>query len=195
VPTTAVLASSGDDRAADTQLLRIDIDAHGEIERAAASRGAFCKTVPSTYKSAPESPRCRVVVLLADLCTDLRAYEKAHDAPGERLCSSGYVRPNDDRGIKGEIDEGASDATRLSCAPMHRPRRGFRFLASEGDLLDLNRIPEPPRPAPRPGSPALRYRNPDRHREAALRRAEEQVRGSLEGQRHEALFKEAASLT
>ncbi len=177
-----------------TRLLTIDIDAHGEIERAAAALAPFCKAIHSTYNSAPDSPRCRVVVLLAELCTDLRVYKKTHAAVRERLYSWGYVRPDKDRGIKGDIDEGASDATRLSYAPMHQPGREFRFLATEGDLLDVNRIPEPARPAPRPSSPSPRDRNPDRYREAALRRAEEQVRSSLEGQRHEALFKEAASL-
>jgi hypothetical protein len=181
-----------------TRLLTIDVDAHGEIERAAAGLAPFCKAIHSTYKSAPDSPRCRVVVLLAELCTDLRMYKKAHAAVRERLYerlhSCGYVRPDKDRGIKGDIDEGASDATRLSYAPMHQPGREFRFPATEGDLLDVNRIPQPARPARRPSSPSPRDCNPDRYREAALRRAEEQVRSSLEGQRHEALFKEAASL-
>jgi hypothetical protein len=177
-----------------TQLLTIDIDAHGEIERAAEALAPFCKAIHSTQKSAPEVPRCRVVVLLAEPCTKLRAYKKAHLGLRERLYSWGYFRPDKDGGIKGDIDEGASDATRLSYAPMYQPGREFRFLATEGDLLDVNRIPEPPKATPRTTSSTTRDRNPDRYREATLRRAEEEVRSSLEGQRHEALFKEAASL-
>ena len=54
---------------------------------------------------------------------DPRAYKRAHEAPRERLHSWGYARPDKVRGIKGDIDEGASDATRLSYAPMFQPGR------------------------------------------------------------------------
>jgi hypothetical protein len=177
-----------------TQLLTIDVDAHGEIERAAEALAPFRKAMHSTFKSAPDAPRCRVVLLLAEPCTDLRLYKRAHAAVRERLYSWGYIRPDKVRGIKGDIDEGASDATRLSYAPMYQPGREFRFLATEGEPIDVRRIPEPPAPPPRPLVSTTREHNPDRYREAALRRAEEEVRSALEGQRHESLFKQAASL-
>jgi hypothetical protein len=177
-----------------TQLLTIDVDAHGEIERAAEALAPFRKAIHSTFKSTPDAPRCRVVLPLAVPCTDLREYKRAHAGVRERLYSWGYVRPDRRAGIKGDIDEGASDATRLSYAPMYQPGRAFRFLATAGLALDVPRIPEPPKSAPRPPTTALRERNPDRYREAALRRAEDEVRTALEGQRHESLFKEAASL-
>jgi hypothetical protein len=177
-----------------TQLRTIDIDVHGEIERAVEALAPFCKATHSTHKSAPEVSRCRAVGLLAEPCTDLRAYKKAHSRLRERLYCWGYVRPDKDRGIKGDIDEGASDATRLGYAPMCQPGRAFRFLETEGNRLDVNRIRAPPRPAPRPPASMARSRNPDRYREASLRRAEEEIRSSLEGQRHEARFKEPASV-
>ncbi len=177
-----------------TQLLTIDIDAHGEIERAAEAFAPFRKAIHSTYKSSPDAPRCRVVLQLAKPCTDLRTYKRAHGALRERLSSWGYIRPDRAHKIKGDIDEGASDATRLSYAPMYQPGRAFAFLATDGELLDVDRIPEPPKPPPRPVSPTIRERNPDRYREAALRRAEQEIRSALEGQRHETLFREAAAL-
>ncbi len=177
-----------------TELLTIDIDAHGEIERAAEAFAPFRKAIHSTYKSSPDAPRCRVVLQLAKPCTDLQTYKRAHAALRERLYSWGYIRPDRAHKIKGDIDEGASDGTRLSYAPMYQPGRVFGFLATDGALLDIEQIPEPPKPAPRPVSTTARDRNPDKYREGALRRAESEVRSSLEGQRHESLFKEAASL-
>jgi hypothetical protein len=133
------------------------------------------------------------VLPLTEPCTDLRAYKRAHAAMRERLYAWGYIRPDKRAKVKGDIDEGASDATRLSYAPMHRPERAFAFLATDGDALDINKIPARPKPSPAPML-APRERNPDKYREGALRRAEDEVRTALEGGRHEALFKEGASL-
>jgi hypothetical protein len=178
-----------------TQLLTIDIDAHGEVDRAAEALAPFRKAIHSTFQSTSDAPRCRVVVPLVEPCTDLRLYKNAHAALRERLYAWGYVRPDRALRVKGDIDEGASDATRLNFSPMYQRGREFRFLETDGEALDVSRIPEPPKAEPRPGFTQPRERNADRYREAALRRAEDEVRTALEGQRHESLFKEAASLS
>lgn len=175
-----------------TELLTLDIDAHGEIERAAAALAPFRKAIHSTFKSMPSAPRCRVVLPLSEPCTDLAMYKTAHAGMRERLYAWGYIRPDKARGIKGDIDEGASDATRLNFAPMHHPGRAFGFLATDGEALDIARIPAKSKPTPALAAP--RKRNQDRYREGALRRAETEVRSALEGQRHPAVFKESAAL-
>lgn len=179
-----------------TEVLTVDIDGHGEVRRAAAALAPFRKAIHSTYKSTPEAPRCRVVLQLSEPCTDLRLYKAGHAAVRERLYAWGYLRPDKKARIEGDIDEGASDATRLNYAPMYHPDRQFDFLAAEGELLDLAKIPPAPPPAPtRPRlDSAPRERNPNRYRDGALRRAEDEVRTALEGQRHATLFREAASL-
>lgn len=175
-----------------TEVLTIDVDGGGDVHRAAEAFAPFRKAIHSTFKSRPEARRCRVVLQLSKPCTDLREYKRAHAALRERLFAWGYVRPDKPRGVKGDIDEGASDATRLNYCPMHHPDRAFDFLATDGELLDLERIPPTPKPAARPAPP--RQRNEDKYREGALRRAEQEVRGALEGQRHGELFRQAASL-
>jgi hypothetical protein len=175
-----------------TQLLTIDVDGHGDVDRAAAAFAPFVTAIHSTYKSNAEAPRCRVVMLLSEPCTDLREYKRAHRAMCESLYRVGYVRPDKVARVKGDIDEGASDATRLSYAPMHHHAREFRFASTAGAPLEIARIPLP---TPRKIAPIVpRERNADRYREGALRRAEAEVRSALEGQRHEVLFKEAAAL-
>jgi hypothetical protein len=175
-----------------TELMTIDIDAHGEIERAAAALARFRKAIHSTFKSTPKAPRCRVVLQLAKPCTDLARYRAAHKVMRECLYRWGYVRPDKKARVEGDIDEGASDATRLNYAPMHHPERRPEFLATDGELLDLDRMHERPKPPP-PPTP-IRERNPDKYREGALRRAEEEIRSALVGGRHGEIFKQAAAL-
>jgi hypothetical protein len=175
-----------------TELLTLDIDGNGDVRRAADAFAPFRKAVHTTFKSRPEARRCRVVLQLAKPCIDLQQYKRAHAALRERLYAWGYLRPDKARGVKGDVDEGASDATRLNFSPMHHPDRAFDFLATDGELLDIDRIPVPPKPAPAPTPP--RQRNADKYREGALRRAEGEVRGALEGQRHHELFRQAAAL-
>jgi hypothetical protein len=175
-----------------TELLTIDVDGHGDVHRAAEAFAPFSKIIHSTFKSVPAAPRSRVVLRLLKPCSDLREYKRAHAALREHLFAWGYVRPDKAHGVKGDIDEGASDATRLNYCPMHHPDRAFDFLQTDGELLDLDRIPTTPKPAAAPVQP--RERNEDKYREGALRRAEHEVRGALEGQRHHELFRQAASL-
>jgi hypothetical protein len=172
--------------------MTIDIDSHGEIGRAAAALAKFRKAIHSTFKSTPEAPRCRVVLQLSKPCTDLAKYRTAHKAMRECLFAWGYVRPDKKARIEGDIDEGASDATRLNYAPMHHPDRRPEFLATDGELLDLDRVRERPKPPPAPTP--IRDRNPDKYREGALRRAEEEIRTALVGGRHGEIFKQAAAL-
>lgn len=174
-----------------TEIMTIDIDAHGEIKRAAAALARFRKAIHSTFKSTPEAPRCRVVLHLARPCTDLARYRAAHKAMRECLYRWGYVRPDKKGRVEGDIDEGASDATRLNYAPMHHPEGRPEFLATDGELLDLDRVYERPKPPP---PTRIRERNPDKYREAALRRAEEEICTALVGGRHGEIFKQAAAL-
>ncbi|MGD0680036.1 MAG: hypothetical protein ABSC94_32025 [Polyangiaceae bacterium] len=176
-----------------TQLMTIDIDGHGEVRRAASALARFCKAIHSTYKSTPEAPRCRVVLLLSKPCIDRLAYKRAHAAMREQLYTWGYARADKRARVEGDIDEGASDVTRLNYAPMFHPSRSFEFLATGGAPLDLSRIPLAPSPLRR-AVLAPRSKNPDAYREGALQRAEHEVRTALEGQRHGRLFREAASL-
>jgi hypothetical protein len=175
-----------------TELMTIDIDSHGEIGRAAAALGKFRKAIHSTYKSTPEAPRCRVVLQLAKPCTDLQKYKAAHAAIRECLFRWGYVRPDKKARIEGDIDAGASDGTRLNFAPMHHPDRRPEFLSTDGELLDLDRVRE----APKPSATVIpiRERNLDRYREGALRRADEEIRTALVGGRHVEIFRQAAAL-
>ena len=165
-----------------TELLTIDLDGHGETERAAEALAPLRKAIHSTYKSTSEAPRCRVVLQLSKPCTDLQAYKRAHAGLRERLYAWGYVRPDKTRKIRGDIDEGASDATRLNFAPMHHPSRAPRFLATDGAFRSRFDCipPPPPKSKPRPAAPP-RDRNPDRYREGALRSASEEVRTAYRG--------------
>jgi hypothetical protein len=177
-----------------TQILTMDIDGHGEIERAAEAFAPFRKAIHSTYKSKPEAPRCRVVLQLARPCTSLAKYRAAHAALRERLYSWGYIRADKAQRIAGDLDRGASDATRLNYGPMYRPPYAPAFLATDGELLDIDRVPAPAK-AQLSLVPSTRERNPDKYREGALRGAEAEMRSAMDGQRHETLYKEAASLS
>lgn len=177
-----------------TELMTFDFDCHGDIKIVAAALGKFRRAIHSTYKSTPpEAPRCRAVLQLSEPCKDLARYRVAHKIMREALYRWGFVRPDKKARIEGDIDEGASDATRLNYAPMHHPGRTPAFFAGDGELLDLSRMREPPKPAP-PPTPIRRDRNPDRYREGALRRAEEEIRTALQGGRHGEIFKQAAAL-
>jgi hypothetical protein len=168
-----------------TEIMTVDIDGHGEVARAAAAFASFRTAIHSTYKSARAAPRCRAVVLLAQRCTELSEYKRGHKAIRDCLYAWGYERA--------DIDEGASDATRLNYWPMVQPGEQFTFAVTRGEPLDIARIPAP-KPKPGPLASATRKPNPDKYREGALRRAEAAVRVASKGDRHATLFREAASL-
>jgi hypothetical protein len=163
--------------------ITFDIDGGGDVDRASKAFAAFRKIVHSTYKSTPQAPRCRVVLPLAEPCTDAKLYELAHAAVRRELGARGFI-----------VDEGAKDISRLNFAPMIYPGRTFAFNATDGVPFDVRKFaasvkpPAPTKPAPTNGE------HRDAYVQAALRRAADAVAGASVGDRHHLLSKEAYTL-
>jgi len=180
-----------------TWLIVLDIDHHASFARVQAALEPFEFAAHSTYKDTEADPRCRVVLLLHEPCTDARVYKQAHAALRQRLVDFGFQAPDRARGIAGDVDDGASDVSRLSYRPMHHPERAPRFLAHEGERLDLGRLlaaHERRHPQPQRQSRTRSGEVNDAYRQGALRHAAQRMQSATVGDRHALLFRQAASL-
>ena len=163
--------------------LVVDIDEAGDVDNAANIVGRYDAIVHETFSSTNDSPRCRIVLRLAE-AIDAATYETLHKVVRAHLAAAGIV-----------VDEGAKDASRLSYAPVRRRGAGYRFRQVDGLPLNANGVlaahPAPkPRPVHRPVAPHHR----DAYARGALRRAAHAVLTAGEGSRHFILCKEAHSL-
>jgi hypothetical protein len=176
-----------------TQLLTIDVDANGDIDRIAAAFAPYTKLIHSTYKSTPDKPRARLVLVLSEPCRDKAQYKAVHKFLRSKMVAAGWSAT--------DLDDGASDCTRLNYFPMHQVGVEPRVLATDGALVDVARIVEatrlgkaPARKAPGQPPPTSSPRTGEAYRQGALRRAHEAMASATDGDRHALLFREAASL-
>jgi hypothetical protein len=163
--------------------LVLDVDQEGDVDNVADIVGRYDAIVHETFSSTGESPRCRVVIRLAE-AIDAATYEATHKAIRGALAAAGVA-----------ADEGAKDASRLSYSPVRRASAAYRFRQVDGILLDAKRVlaaqPIPkPRAVPAPIAPDHR----DAYVRGALRRAADAVSAANEGIRHYTLCKEAFAL-
>jgi hypothetical protein len=168
-----------------TDMLVVDVDAGDPLAVAEVLSG-YAVIIHSTYKHTPLAPRCRVVFPLASPCTSAADYNTGLKAVAAILNGKGFVAP-------------AKDSTlgKLAFMPMHQPGIEPVFIVNQGKPLDLGRIvaAENQRQAyskqhtqARPTTASSAYA------QGALRRASDSVAHARDGERHNVLFKEAASL-
>lgn len=174
-----------------TQLMTIDIDANGDIDRAASAFASMKTMIHSTYKHTPGKPRCRVIIQLSGPCSSPQMYTAGHKALCQVLYRWGYQA--------GDLDEGAHDACRLNYWPMHQRGVAPRFVQTGGRPLDLAQLlaanaPPPRQTTQKRPSTSARASTSDAYKAAALRRAHDAMRSATEGDRHAFLFRQAAGL-
>lgn len=168
-----------------TDLLVVDVDA-GDPRAVAQVLSGYAVIIHSTYKHTPVSPRCRVVFRLASSCRSAQDYNTGLKAIAAILNSHGFVAP-------------AKDSTlgKLAFMPMHQPGIEPVFIVNTGKPLDLGRIVQAENERRNlQAKKTTTRRSPagGAYRAAALRRAAETVAQARDGERHNVLFKEAASL-
>ncbi|MBL9028177.1 MAG: hypothetical protein JNL21_38650 [Myxococcales bacterium] len=169
----------------ETRLLGLDIDRHGDIDRALRAFQPFRKLVHATYKSTEAEPRCRVILPLKESCFSTEKFKRAHHAVRYAVVRAGWFEADD-------FDDAGSDPSRLWYLPMVAPGVSYRFEVTDGELLDIEKL-LPSRPSlkkttsPTP-SPTTANRS------AALAFAERKMADTQEGRRHTTVFSLAAWL-
>jgi len=170
-----------------TVLLVLDVD-HGDPHDLAEIFAEYETIIHTTYKHTPETPRCRVVFLLNEPCSSPADIDEAHTIFEKLLAREGIKAP-------------AKDARcgRLAYMPMYQKGVAPVHLVTHGKRLDLEALVAPYRaqrgsasaPTPR------RQREPKTgsYAQAALRKATEHVAWADEGERHNILVAEGASLS
>jgi hypothetical protein len=161
--------------------LVVDIDQGGDVTSVAEVLGRYRAIVHSTFKSRPEAPRCRAVIALAEPM-DVDTYKATHAVVRAHLAALGMI-----------VDRGASDASRLSYAPVVRPGASYDYRANDGEPLDARAVlAAQPTPAPRTARTTSTHA--DAYLRGALQRAADAVAAASPGERHYTLCREAWSL-
>jgi hypothetical protein len=173
----------------ETNLLVIDID-HGDPRAVADALGAYDTIIHTTYKHTPSHPRCRGVFRLTGSCRSAADYNTGEKFIARILSAMGFTVP-------------AKDSTlgKLAYLPMHQPGVEPAVIVNTGKPLDLDKIvaaerqreqierkKKTPTSTTRPSTKSPVYVA------AAVRRAIEAVASASFGDRHNTLYKEAASL-
>jgi hypothetical protein len=166
--------------------LVVDVDEGGDVGRVADALGRYRGIVHSTFSSSPESPRCRIVLALAQPL-DAPTYSRTHAVVRWHLGQAGVI-----------ADEGAKDASRLSYTPVVRAGAAYSFRAIDGVPLDACAVLAAQPPAVHPpwrsmsvGDPSER---PDAYARSALRRGAGEVASADAGARHYTLSRESFTL-
>ena len=165
-------------------MLVVDVDA-GDPYAVAEVLSAYAIIVHSTYKHTPTTPRCRIVFRLESPCTSADDYNIGLRFIAGTLNAKGLIAP-------------AKDSTlgKLAYLPMHQPGVEPVFIVNDGRLLDLDRIVQAERkretfshrPKPRTTSATPAYRT------GAILSASNGIAGARSGERHNVLYREAASV-
>jgi hypothetical protein len=171
----------------ETALLVVDVDA-GDPHAVADVLSAYEIIIHSTYKHTPSKPRCRVVFRLASACMSARDYNTGERFIGRVLSARGFV-----------VDTKASTLGRLAFLPMHMPGVEPGAIVNRGKPLDLDRIVAAERAREQiEGRKKKCSRNAGTRSSAyaagALRRAADAIVSASSGERHDMVFKEAASV-
>jgi hypothetical protein len=157
-----------------TRLLGLDLDHHGDVDQALRAWAPFRKMVFTTYRNTPTEPRCRVVLMLSETCSDASALRQGHQAVRQVAVNQGWFKA-------GDFDNAGADPTRLWFLPMIPPGSRYVFHVTDGALLDLARLPAPP-----PPKQSIRPRSSGGgDGSAAIARAREIIRETPHGGRHE----------
>jgi hypothetical protein len=170
-----------------TDLLVVDVDA-GDPHAVAEMLSAYAIIVHSTYKYTPTTPRCRIVFRLECPCNSAADYNVGLRFIAGTLNAKGFKAP-------------AKDSTlgKLAYLPMHQPGVEPVFIVSDGRPLGLDRIvqAESRREAfnkSKPKGPTRTANVTPAYRSAAVRRASDAIAAARSGERHNVLYREAASL-
>ena len=112
-----------------------DFDAHGDLDWAADAFSNYLGFVHPTYKSTREHARCRVGILLADVCTSADEIHRGQGLMRKLLVATGWYAPED-------FDPKAGfDVERLYYWPMHQHADSDRrFIILNGRPLDLRKL-------------------------------------------------------
>lgn len=111
-----------------TSLMGFDLDKTG-LANASWAFAPFRKIIHGTYKSSDAKPRCRVILLLKEVCTDIGTFKRAHQALRAELVRS--------RGLPADDDPAGSDPHRLWYFPVIQPGSDYEFEATGGELVDV----------------------------------------------------------
>lgn len=165
--------------------LVVDVDAGGDVDALAEEFQLFDAILHETFSSTAETPRCRVVLRLAEPIS-AEEYEHLHRIVRRRLRED----------LKIGVDDGAKDVSRFSYSPVRRPGSGYRFRVTNGKPLDAAKVIAAHPPLVR-ALPAPRFEPPKdmtRYHESALRKAADALAAGTPGERHDILCREAYSL-
>jgi hypothetical protein len=164
--------------------LVIDVDDGGDVERVAEALQRYRAIIHSTFSSTSGSPRCRIVLALAEPI-DAPTYSRTHAVVRWHLGRAGIL-----------ADEGAKDPSRLSYAPVMRPDTTFRCRVVEGPplcahaVLAAQTMSAPP--SQRRASPSLG--RVDAYVRSALSDAASAIASADPGARHYTLSRESFAL-
>jgi hypothetical protein len=162
-----------------TGLLGLDVDHHGDIDRALSARAfaPFMKVIHSTHSSTQAEPRSRIIFVTKQPCTDRSVLRRAHQAlRAAAIRLDGYVET--------DFDNAGQDPERLFYFPTIPEGGVYRVEVTEGVPLDLDRLAPPQAPQVRP------QRHTPRTCEGqgwggAVAHAEQQMRMAEPSQRHD----------
>jgi len=138
----------------------------------------FVKIIHSTHSSTGAEPRCRVIFMTKNPCTDRGLFRRAHAALRDAAVRLDGYAPSD-------FDAAGADPERLFYLPTIPGGGVYRVEITKGELLDLGRLAPPQAPQVRPPQ-----RQPQRTSEGsgwggALAHAEHQMRMAERSQRHD----------
>jgi hypothetical protein len=167
----------------EARLLGLDIDKHGDIEKALKAFGPFRKIVHSTYRSSTCAPRCRVLLMLKDACRDAEVFRRAHRVVRQAVVQAGWFEADD-------FDDAGCDPSRLWFLPMVPPGTPYVCHVTDGELLDLSKLVTPARPIA--SRKAITEMTPNSSR--ALAWAGRKMAEAPEGHRHTTVYSMAAWL-
>lgn len=172
----------------ETRLLGLDIDKNGDIEKALKAFEPFKKIVHTTYKSTPDKPRCRVILLLNDACRDSEVFRRAHRGLRAAVVRASWFHEDD-------FDDAGSDPSRLWYLPMVPPGGTYTCHVTDGALLDLSKLVMPSTAKAKSKKTSKPTKNKTTTNvSGALVWADRRMREAAEGRRHTTVYSTAAWL-
>ncbi len=172
----------------ETRLLGLDIDKNGDVEKALKAFEPFKKIVHITYKSTPDKPRCRVILLLKQPCRETEVFRRAHRAVRHAVVRAGWFHEDD-------FDDAGSDPSRLWYLPMVPPGVPYTFHATDGALLDVGKLATSAATKKPCVKKTAKTGRPNTDGSGALAWADRKMREAPEGHRHKTVYSTAVWLS
>ena len=170
------------DHLVSVRALVLDVDAGGDVERAAEAVSRYRAIVHETFSSSSADPRCRIVLYLAKP-VDAGTYETAHAVVRAHLRAHSF-----------EVDEAAKDASRLCFLPVRRPGAPYAFRTVDGASLDVQRLLAAQPPTRTTTWSPARIGHASGYTRGALHSAARVVAVAAEGARNSTLNRETYSV-